>query len=143
MKTLKRERGFTLVELVVAMVIITIGLLGMASSMATMTRWQVLSASRAEMSLLADGKLEQLRAASATRSLDTVQLAVGGSVDYPTAPHTANVVGSGGRQYVLLWSVVAGPGPTRNVQLRVRPEVDVPQTPAKLDFATLIVLPKQ
>jgi prepilin-type N-terminal cleavage/methylation domain-containing protein len=139
MKTLQRERGFTLVELVVAMVILTIGLLGLASSMATLTRWQALSASRAEMSLLADGKLEQLRGAASVMSAGISELAIGGSVDTGAEPWTDNVVGPNGRQYVLLWSVAAGPGTTRNVQLRIKPVVDAPTTPKKIDFNTLIV----
>jgi prepilin-type N-terminal cleavage/methylation domain-containing protein len=139
MKTLKRERGFTLVELVVAMVILTIGLLGLASSMATLTRWQALSSSRAEMTLLADGKLEQLRGAASVMSSGISELAIGGSVDVAAEPWTDAVLGPDGRQYVLLWSVAAGPGATRSVQLRIKPAVDVPTTPKKIDFNTLIV----
>ena len=139
MKTLQRERGFTLVELVVAMVILTIGLLGLASSMATLTRWQALSASRAEMSLLADGKLEQLRGAASVMSAGISELAIGGSVSTAVEPWTDPVVGPNGRQYVLLWSVAAGPGSTRSVQLRIKPAVDAPTTPKKIDFNTLIV----
>lgn len=140
MRTMKRESGFTLIELLIAMVIMTIGLLGLASSMATIMRWQQLSASRAEMTLLADGKLEQLRGAGSVMSADVTELAIGGSVLTPAEPHTDNVVGSGGRPYVLAWSVAAGPGGTRNVQMRIKPTVDVPNTPAKMDFSTLIAL---
>ncbi|HUF30238.1 MAG TPA: prepilin-type N-terminal cleavage/methylation domain-containing protein [Gemmatimonadaceae bacterium] len=136
----KVRAGFTLVELLVAILILSIGLVGLASTMAAMTRWQMLSASRAEMTLLADGKLERLRAAGAVLSPDTAELRIGGSVDTPADPHTDIVVGPSSRRFVLLWSVAAGPATTRDVRLRVRPEVDVPQTPAKLDFATLIAL---
>jgi hypothetical protein len=37
-----------------------------------------------------------------------------------------------------LWQVQVGPGGTRQVTLRVRPQVDDARTPAQLDFTTLI-----
>ena len=136
---IRHEGGFTLVELMIAVVILVTGLLGLASGMAAMTRYQALSAARAEMTLLADSKLEQLRAAATALTLDTAQLSIGGSLTTPTPLHTDTVVGPGGRSYVRLWSVQAGPSTTRDLRLRIEPEVDVPQTPARLDFAALIV----
>jgi prepilin-type N-terminal cleavage/methylation domain-containing protein len=131
------ESGFTLIELMLSIIVLVVGILGLASTMASMTRYQDLSASRADMTALADNRFEQLRVAASYRTADTLQLVVGGSLTTPTAPYTATVM-ERGRSYVLTWEVVAGPGGTRNVTLRVQPLVDDVRTPARLDFATLI-----
>jgi hypothetical protein len=62
---------------------------------------------------------------------------VGGSVVVPTAPY-ADSLTERGRTYVRLWQVQAGPAGTRQVNLRVRPQVDDARTPARVDFTTLI-----
>lgn len=134
-----REGGFTLIELMLAIIVLTVGLMGLASAMASLTRYQELANARAEMTLLADSKLEQLRQAASHRTVDTLQLTTGGSMVTPTAQHVDSIVGRAGRRYVRLWEVVAGPGGTRDVTLRIRPLVDEPRTPARLDFKTLIL----
>ena len=98
-----------------------------------------LSAAHADMTALADNRIEQLRAAATYRTADTLQLVAGGNLVTPTAPYTTTVV-ERGRTYILTWVVTAGPGGTRNVTVRVRPAVDDVRTPARLDFTTLIQL---
>lgn len=133
----RSEGGFTLIELMLAIVVIVVGLLGIASTMAAMTRYQDLSAARTDMDALADNKLEQLRAAAQTRSADTLQLALGGSLTAATAPWT-EVVTERGRTYVLLWLVAAGVGGALDVTLRIQPQVDDQRTPRLINFRTLI-----
>lgn len=133
------ESGFTLVELMLSIIVLVVGLLGLASTMASMTRYQDLSAAHADMTALADNRIEQLRAAATYRTADTLQLVAGGNLVTPTAPYTTTVV-ERGRTYILTWVVTAGPGGTRNVTVRVRPAVDDVRTPARLDFTTLIQL---
>jgi prepilin-type N-terminal cleavage/methylation domain-containing protein len=135
-----RESGFTLIELMLGIIVLVIGVLAMASTMGSMTRYQDLSTARTNMTDLADNKLEQLRAAAWTRTTDTMQLVVGGSLTTPTAQHV-DTLQQGGRTYLRLWLVAAGPGGTRNVTLRIQPLVDDPRTPARLDFTTLIHSP--
>lgn len=137
---MRREAGFTLIELMVSIVILVVGLLGLATAMASMTRYQDLSAARAEMTLLADAKLEDLRGRAAANPPDSTLLEPGGSLTVPTALHADTVTGRGGRRYQRLWLVVLGPGGTRDVTLRVAPLVDEPRTPARLDFRTQIVI---
>lgn len=136
---MNRERGFTLIELMLSVVILVIGLLGLASAMASMTRSQDLASARTEMALLAEAKLEQLRGAATARTIDTVQLAIGGSLTASVALHADTVAGRG-RRYVLRWAVVAGFAGTRRVTLRISPLVDERRTPARLDFMTQILL---
>jgi prepilin-type N-terminal cleavage/methylation domain-containing protein len=132
-----QQRGFTLIELMIAIVVLVVGVLGLASTMASMTRYQDLSAAHADMTALADNRIEQLRVAATYRTADTMQLVVGGDHATPAAPYTATVV-ERGRTYILTWVVTAGPGGTRNVTVRVVPTVDDARTPAQLDFTTLI-----
>lgn len=131
------EAGFTLIELALSIIVLSVGILGLASTMASMTRYQDLSAAHADMTAVATNKIEQLRAAASTFHADTVQLVVGGSLTVPTAPYTDNVT-ERGRTYVRLWVVTAGAGGTRNVTLRIQPVVDDVRTPARIDFSTLI-----
>jgi prepilin-type N-terminal cleavage/methylation domain-containing protein len=133
------EAGFTLVELMFAIVVLVVGVLAMASTMASMTRYQDLSAAHADMMALGDHKLEQLRVAATYRTADTMQLVPGGSLTVPTAQHVDTLV-ERGRTFIRLWAVAAGPAGTRQVTLRVRPQVDDVRTPSQLDFTTLIQL---
>jgi prepilin-type N-terminal cleavage/methylation domain-containing protein len=133
------EAGFTLIELMISIIVLSVGLLGLASAMASMTRFQELANARAEMSFIAEGKFEQLRHAASNRTIDTLQLATGGSLVAPSEYHADTTVGRAGRCYARLWQVVPGPGGTRDVTLRIQPLVDEPRTPARLDFKTLIL----
>lgn len=139
-RAMHRERGFTLIELMLSIVILVVGLLGLASAMASMTRYQDLAGARAEMTLLADAKLEDLRGKAAANPPDSTQIAVGGSLTNPVALHADTVTGRGGRRYLRLWAVVDGPGGTRALTLRIQPMVDSRRTPAMLQFTTQIII---
>jgi prepilin-type N-terminal cleavage/methylation domain-containing protein len=130
----RAEAGFTLVELLLAIIVLVVGLLGMAGTMASMTRYQDLSAVHADMTALGDHKIEQLRVAA---TFDPAQLAIGGSLTVPTAPYFDTQV-ERGRTFTRLWQIQAGPGGARQVTVRVQPQVDDARTPARLDFNTLI-----
>jgi type II secretory pathway pseudopilin PulG len=134
----RNQGGFTLIELMLGIVMIVVGLLALATTMASMTRYQDLSAARTDMGTLADNKFEQLRAAASTRTVDTLQLAFGGSLTVPTAQHVDTLM-ERGRSYVRLWVVTAGVGGTKDVTLRIQPLVDTDRTPATIDFRTLIL----
>ena len=135
-----QERGFTLIELMLSIIILVVGLLGLATAMASMTRLQDLAQARAEMTLLADAKIEDLRGRAASRPPDSSLIAVGGSLTTGTALHADTVSGRGGRRFARLWQVAAGAGGTRDVTLRVKPLVDDVRTPARMDFSTQIII---
>lgn len=133
----RTEAGFTLVEMMIAIIVLVVGLLGMASTMATMTRYQDLAGVHADMTALGDHKIEQLRVAATYMTADTMQLVVGGSLTVPTALHVDTLV-ERGRTFIRLWQVQDGPAGARQVTVRVRPQVDDARTPTQLDFNTLI-----
>jgi prepilin-type N-terminal cleavage/methylation domain-containing protein len=132
-----KDSGFTLVELMSAIIVLVVGVLGLAKAMMGMTRYQDLSGSYADMTALGDHKIEQLRVAATYSTADTMQLVVGGSMTVPSAQHVDTLI-ERGRTYLRLWQVQAGPAGTRQISLRVRPLVDNARTPSQVDFTTLI-----
>jgi prepilin-type N-terminal cleavage/methylation domain-containing protein len=134
------RRGFSLPELMVAIMVLTVGLLGLAASMAAMMRYQDLASNRAEMAEIGDSKLEQLRGAGSTRSSDTLQLAIGGSLSSSVAAHADTVTTLRGRVYFRRWLVAAGPSGTRDVTMRTVPQVQDIRTPANVDVSSLVII---
>jgi len=132
--------GFSLIELTIALVILSVGVIGMASVMASSNRVQRLSRSRMEMLGLAEGKIEELRAIAAAGTADTVQLGMGGSFESNIAHHHDTVAGGSGRSYVRRWVVTAGAAGTRSVTVRVQPVFPAHRDVAPLDLTTLLLV---
>lgn len=137
----RSEAGFTLIELMIAIVVIVIGVLGMSSVTATTIRHQDLSAARTDMAALADNKFEELRgfAGAVARTVDTMQLVPGGSLTVATANYN-DAVTERGRTYTRLWVVTAGVGGSRNVTIRISPPATGARTVQPKDFHTLITM---
>lgn len=141
---MNRESGFTIVELMLSVIILVVGLLGLASAMASMTRQQDLTSNRTEMGMLAEAKLEQLRLAAAQKTADTIQVMLGpggvatGSLTSSVANRADTVAGRRLR-YVRRWVVSQGLASTRQVALRISPLVDDRRTPAQLNFVTQVL----
>lgn len=135
-----QRAGFTIVEVVVALVVLTIGLLASASVMGSVTVRQMRSTSRIEMMTVADSKLEHLRIIAATRTADTLQLKVGGSITTPTGVYTEVATTPAGRQYRTQWAVTAGPVGTRVVTLRVVPVSPTRGDLKSLDFTGILLI---
>jgi prepilin-type N-terminal cleavage/methylation domain-containing protein len=135
------ERGFTLIELMIAIIVITVGILGISGGMATMMRRQEATASRSDMATVADSKFEDLRsfAGAQVRTADTMQLVPGGSITVTTAGYN-DVVTERGRTYTRRWAVTVGVGGARQVILRVVPQATASSTPVEKDFVTLITM---
>jgi prepilin-type N-terminal cleavage/methylation domain-containing protein len=137
----KSQQGFTLIELMIAIVVIVIGVLGVASTSVSMTRTQDLTAARVDMAALADNKFEQLRGFASAKALvtaDTSQLTPGGSLTVATAGYN-DVVVERGRSYSRRWLVAIGVGGTRDVRIRITPQTGN-RPPAPKDFHTLIAI---
>jgi prepilin-type N-terminal cleavage/methylation domain-containing protein len=135
------QAGFTLIELMLAIIVITVGILGVSGGMATMMRRQDDTAMRADMAAVADSKFEDLRgiAGAIPRTADTMALVPGGSIAAATAGYN-DVISERGRNYVRLWVVTVGVGGARQVILRVQPQVAGPSAPPARDFVTLITM---
>lgn len=132
--------GFTLVESMVAIVILTVGLLGSAGLMASSVRRQRLTATRGEMAAIADGKIDELRAIGMTAlgtSLRT-QLATGGSTTSSVANYFDTVQSPDGRSYLRRWEIAVDPTGARRVSIRIEPATAGNYQWRRLDFTTLV-----
>ena len=132
--------GFSMVELTVAVMILVVGVLGLASVMGPIVARQTFASAVSEMTTVAESKLEELRAKSLLKSADTTEVTIGGALTSSQAGHFDNQVGPLGRTYLRRWQVQAGPADTREVTLRVTLADAAPYTPAAMDFHTMLLL---
>lgn len=132
--------GFTLVELMVAIMILAIVLVSMAAVMTGVANLQRQAESRLEMTAVAESKLENLRASATAGTPDTVQLVAGGSLGSFLTNYSDSVVTPQGRFYYRQWLVASGPGDVRDVTLRVTPKQAALGTLSALDLRALILV---
>ena len=131
-ETLSGERGFSLIEVMVAIVILTVGLLSLAQMMVLATNSNSLSGRMTSASALAKEQLERLKAAPfyidpATLTRNPVLLD-GGDLDAPGGAgyaqlydqNGAPVAGAG--QFEVRWEIETIPTalPLEMVEIRVR-----------------------
>jgi prepilin-type N-terminal cleavage/methylation domain-containing protein len=136
--------GFSLMEVIVAMVVLSVGILALAGIMGTTTRVQGISLNRVEMAAVAERQMEQLRFAASRGAppAQQAQLAVGGSLTSSLAGYHATMNAGSGRTYLVRWQVQEGPVGfnDRAVTLRVIPSTAHLHQVARLDFQTILFL---
>lgn len=146
---MNNERGFTLVEALVAMVICTIGLVSMAELMAVTLRLQQLGRNSTSAVRLAQDKVDDLT----TLNFGTnPSVACGGSIDADVANYNDTPKDDNGtpadttddtisKGYTRRWIVSAGPDGDlnlRTVTVRVLPDVKDRRTASPYDLTTII-----
>jgi prepilin-type N-terminal cleavage/methylation domain-containing protein len=138
----RKRDGFTFPEMIVAMVVMTLGLLALAAYMAGSLKVNRLSATRSEMTALAEGKLEELRAYGQTPSNDTLRLRLvtGGSTSSSVAGYSDISTGVSGRQYYRRWQMSDGVAGARRAAIAVLPTNPQTFLIKRLDFSTQIAL---
>lgn len=138
----RQRKGFSLVELIIALLLLTFGLLSLASALASSIVGQRLSASRGELTVLAEAKLEELRGYGSTLAADPLRakLLSGGSVTGSLTGYADTVQTSNGRAYVRQWQISDGIAGARRVTIRVAPAVRQRSELRHETYTTLIAL---
>ena len=126
------ERGFTLIEVLIAMVIMTIALVAMAELMAITLRIQMLGRNETAAVRLVQSKIDQLVAVS----FGDASVAVGGSL-------TSNVTNYSDTEtpgYTRRWQIAAMAGETRvrTLTVAVIPDVKDNRTTRPVQLTTII-----
>src|SRR5687767_1123914 len=142
------ERGFTVIEVLIAMIILTVALVSMAELMAVTLRLQQLGRNQTSAVRLAQDKIDELMAQNWGGAVPSAQLAVGGSLTADVANHfdTPPVVpGAASLNYRRRWTVADGPvdppvaaGKLRVITVRVIPVVTDRRTYTPTDLTTIV-----
>ena len=143
------ERGFTLVEAIVAMVVCTIGLVAMAELLAVTLRLQQLGRNSTSAVRLAQDKVDEL---TTMHFIDNLSAHCGGSLDENQDDHFDTPMQDNGtpddpdddtvmKGYTRRWIISAGPDADpnlRQVTVRVIPEVNDRRVATPYDLTTFI-----
>ena len=108
------NRGFTLVEVLVAMVIFVFGIVAVAALMIEGTRLQIFSQNSTNGNALVKTRIERMQLLQDSDP----QRAVGGSLTADLADHFELPPGSA---FVVRWTVAAGPAGTQDVTVAALP----------------------
>jgi prepilin-type N-terminal cleavage/methylation domain-containing protein len=138
----RSRRGLTLIELMVAIMVIGVGLLGMGSVMASSTTLQSLAISRTEMTTAAENKMEELRVFGSTPTASPLRaaIAIGGDLLVPVAGYSDSTESLSGRWYYRRWQIQTGVAGTRQVTIRVVPSGAQRSVVNSLDFESLVAV---
>lgn len=96
--TPRNENGFSLIEAVVAIFIITIGLLGTAAAITYSLEFGAVSRNVGNAKLVISSTIEEIESLRNTRRLEFKQIANSGSVDNDGSPNTFNGFSSGWKE---------------------------------------------
>jgi len=146
---LNNERGFTIVEAVVAMMVCTIGLVAMAELMAVTLRLQQLGRNSTSAVRLAQDRVDEL---TFLNFATDPSMLCGGSIDEDVANYNDTPMQDNGtpddptddtvtKGYKVRWMVAAGPDGDlnlRTVTIRVLPDVTDRRTASPYDLVTVI-----
>ncbi|NIP59967.1 MAG: prepilin-type N-terminal cleavage/methylation domain-containing protein [Gemmatimonadetes bacterium] len=134
------EAGFSLLELIVAVLILGVGVVGAAGVMSVASADELRATVRSEMSDVAEQKLEQLRAYARGGIAGGDELEVGGSLSVSQADHADTARSALGRSFVRRWKLDNGPADTRTVTLRVEAVDPLPFRVPPLEHVTRILV---
>ncbi len=119
----RAERGFTLIEVMIAMVVLMVGLVSVVGISGYVSRANTVSNTMSVLATAAQDQVDRMRAILWTIKSDKdARLSVGGSLDENEANHHEIVADSAMGDLIVRWKVVEGPGTTgdmRTVTIKV------------------------
>jgi prepilin-type N-terminal cleavage/methylation domain-containing protein len=130
------ERGFTLIETLIAMVILTVGLVSIAELMAITIRMQMMGRNETSAIRLVQSKIDELVALDFDGASANPAIAVGGDLDDDDAGYNDDPADGFHRR----WQITAITGETniRLLTVRVIPETLDRRTNADVRLTTII-----
>lgn len=136
------RRGFTLTELLIAIILLAIAILGTASVVTGTSTTQTLSSRRGEMALLGTSRIETFRVGlDASDAAMIAALQDGGSLTTSLSGFWDVVTGPNGVPFVRRWLVEPGPALTSKVTVRVAPQTPSSRSPVAVDLVTYLLVP--
>jgi prepilin-type N-terminal cleavage/methylation domain-containing protein len=133
-------RGMTLVEVIVAIVVMSVGMLAVAGSLVGASGLRRLSGSRLELANQAEAKVEELqKIALSWANADSLQLSVGGSLTTAVANHADTTVSPYGGTLLRYWTVAPAAAGTWDVTVRVRPSAAINSHMNRFDVSTRLL----
>src|SRR5687768_2823206 len=133
-----RQKGFSVIELLIALLVLSVSIIAMAGVMSQTRRMQGLALSRAELTAAAESKFEELRGAAAGAVAAPAPLTTGGSLTTDNANKSDETTSASGRRYRRRWQVMGAPEGSVQVKVRVLPVRSSRHELSQLDFATII-----
>jgi Tfp pilus assembly protein PilV len=132
--------GFSLLELVLAMFLGSVGLLALGGILGSTANMQALSGSKLELMTLGESKMDELRVFASSRTSDTTKVAVGGGLTSNVTNYTDAVLSSRGRAYLRRWQVATSLNGVRSVTVRVLPTSRSRIEPAWYDITSQLIV---
>ncbi|MEY4095524.1 MAG: hypothetical protein RLZZ53_2723 [Acidobacteriota bacterium] len=126
------DRGFTLVEVLFAMVILTVALVSMAELMAITLRMQMMGRNETAAIRLVQSKIDELVAVD----FATAAVAIGGSLTADVASYNDDPADGFHRRWEI--TEIAGETNVRTLTVRVIPERNDRRTSAQVQLTTII-----
>jgi len=126
------ERGFTLIEVLIAMVIMTIALVAMAELMAITLRIQMLGRNETASVRLVQSKIDQLVAVNFTNA----SVAIGGSLTSDVANYNDTPTAGYKRRWQI--AAIAGETRVRTLTVTIIPAVKDNRTTRSVQLTTII-----
>jgi type II secretory pathway pseudopilin PulG len=130
------RRGFTIVEVIVATMVLAFGILAGVALLGTGFRWQGQAELTTQLTVAAESKIEDLKAAAGTQAPDTIELALGGDLESNSANHW-DTVEEDGRAIERRWRVQPGPAGALQITVVARPAF--PSVARRIRLSTQLV----
>jgi prepilin-type N-terminal cleavage/methylation domain-containing protein len=130
------DRGFTLIEVLIAMVILTVALVSMAELMAIMLRMQMMGRNETAAVRLIQSKIDEIVNVNFTT---TTTANVGGSLSSDVANYFDTPASGFKRRWQI--SAITGETKVRTLTVRIVPTVTDRRTNAEVELSTIIRSP--
>lgn len=130
------RRGFTIVEVLVATMILAFGILAGVALLGTGFRWQGQAELTTQLTVAAESKIEDLKAVAGTQAPDTIELAFGGNLESSVTGHW-DTVDLDGRTIQRRW--VVRPGPAGSLEVTVIARTTFPAVARRVQLSTQLV----